>query len=392
MVVSPEEIERHINKICWGGRFAFVEDEQGETITIIIKSLSLKDRNFVDFIYEKALEEARDSGVSTRLEIRNELKVKQIWTEDDEKRIIEDTEKIEVLEKEVKRLIPKSRAFKITENLLGSLKKNLMALFGSSIEDYAEETKSSAIVYCSTYDEHENRFWKSYDDFEEEKDQHLIGSIVRQLNKILLLETAEVRAIARAPSWRFRWNAGKSLGGLFKDGILDLSTSQQSLVYWSQVYDNVYESHDRPDDSIIENDDKLDKWFKSKEVERKKEKAISGGEVDGIKLSNRMSSHGEIFVITNPNMSPASPYRDKPSVPTNEDVENLNSPLVKKFKQVEQQKIKEKKTIDETRLRSRKDRLSRKIIGSNAAVLDKGSLSGRSKGKNRKILPGESIG
>jgi hypothetical protein len=391
--MSPEDIERHINKICWSGRFAFVENQEGESITIIIKSLSLKDRNFVDFIYEQALQEARDSGVSSRLEIANDLKMKQIWTELDDKKITEAARKIEVLSVESKRLDPKSRAFRITEKLLESLNKELLelrmrkqSLFGSSIEDYADERRSSAIVFCSTYDDNENKYWKDHRAFEDSKDQILISNIVRELNKALVLKTKQIRAIARSPTWRFRWNAGKSQGGLFKDGILDLDSNQQSLIYWSQVYDSVYESYERPDDSIINDDEKLDAWFEKKEKERKTEKAIGGDEVDGIQISNRMSSHGEIFVIANPVMNPKAPEI--------QDIENLNSEFVKKFKQKEQEQIKKSGQINEKKLRSRKNKLARKIIGSNAAVLDKGSLSGKTRGGKRakRIMPGEVIG
>ena len=399
--MSPEEVERHINEICWGRKFAFIENEEGEIITIIIKSLSLKDRNFVDFIYKEAIKEARDSGVSTRLEIRNDLKLKELWSEKDDEEIAAGFKKIKVLEDEVKRLPAQSRALRITKNLLASLKRNLVdkrirrnALFSSSAEEYAEESKSSAIVYCSTYKENEKKYWKNYSKFEKEKDQTFIANIVAKLNNEKVLGIKEIRYIARSPVWRFRWNAGKSHGGLFKDGLLDLDTNQQGLVYWSQVYDSVYEAYERPEDSIIEDDEKLDEWFKSKESERKIEKTIRGDDVDGVKLSNRMSSHGEIFIITNPAMNPDTEYRNTPSIPSNQDVENLNTPFVKKFKEVEQKRIKEHGIIGEKELRSKRDRLARKIIGSNAAVLDKGSLGGRSKGggKAKRILPGESIG
>jgi len=82
--MSPQEIEGQINKICWGGRFSFIKDGLNNPHTIIIKSLNLKDRNFVDFVYKEAFEEAKDKGIFTRFELRDELKRKLLWSEEDD--------------------------------------------------------------------------------------------------------------------------------------------------------------------------------------------------------------------------------------------------------------------------------------------------------------------
>ncbi len=390
--MSPDEIERHINKICWGGQFAFVKNEDGESLTIIIKSLSLKDKNFVDFVYEEYLKEAEAEGVPTKLELHHELKLKGLWSENEDKKIKTLRERVLIIQKDIKGIVKGSRAHRITDALLGSLKNQLAdllvrrrSLFAMSREDYAEENKNGAVVFGSTYNDDDTKYWPTYESFLNEKDGVFIENIVNEMNKGDSLSVKQIRCIARSPIWRFRWSAGKSHGRLFSTHLLDLNINQQSLVYWSQVYDSVYDSHERPDDDIIDDDDKLDKWFESREKERKKEKALDGKNVKGVKLSSRISQHGEIFVVANPEMNP-----DAPKI---QDIEGLNPEYVRKFKQKEQELIKKKGTINEKDLRSRRNRLARKIIGSKAAVLGKSSFGKSRGGKGAKrIVPGENIG
>jgi len=391
--MSPDEIEGHINKICWGGRFAFVKDSCGEILTIIIKSLGLKDKNFVEFIYEESFKEAVAEGVSTKFDLQHDLKLKGMWDLNDNKKIISLKEKIEEIQKDIRGLRAETRAYKITEALLGSLKNQLMKklvrrqeLFGPCAENYAEETKSAAIVYCSTYMDNEEKYWPSYKQFLDEADSDLITNIVQEINKVYTLETKVIREIARAPSWRFRWNAGKAQGGLFERRLLDLDGNQQALIYWSQVYDSVYEAYEKPDDSVINDDEKLDKWFKDQDKKQKTEKTLEGKTVSGIKLSDRISQHGEIFVVANKAINP-----DAPDI---QDIESLNPEYVRKFKRREQQRIKKEKLINEKELRHRRNKLSRKIIGSRAAVISKSSLTGKARGGKgaKNIVPGENIG
>ena len=272
--------------------------------------------------------------MSTRFELRHELKLKGLWSEEDDKKIEELKEKVTQIEEDLGGLAKGSKARKITQALLTSLKNNLAdklvnkrQLFGAAAEDYAEESKSAALVFCSTYTDRDEKYWPSYKDFLNESDNILIGNIVEEINKASTLETKQIREIARAPGWRFRWNAGKTHGGLFERRLLDLDANQQSLVYWSQVYDSVYESYERPDDEIINDDEKLDKWFDSQDKKKKTDKLLEGKDAGNIKLSNRISQHGEIFVVANKAINP-----DAPNI---QEIEGLNQEYVKHFKRKE---------------------------------------------------------
>jgi len=57
------------------------------------------------------------------------------------------------------------------------------------------------------------------------------------------------------------------------------------------MYDNVYESLEKPSDDIIEDDEALDKWFEKQRVERNKKSKQKH------KMNNRMDKHSEIFIM-----------------------------------------------------------------------------------------------
>jgi hypothetical protein len=195
---------------------------------------------------------------------------------------------------------------------------------------------------------------------------------------------SQIREIARSASWRFRWNGAKGIGDLFGKPISEFDAEQQSLLYWSQVYDSVYERMERPPESIINDDEALDKWFEDENRKDKAKEVADKGTLGKMKLSPKMRGAGEIFIVTNPVMNPNAPSR--------EDVDDLNTEFVRKFKQQEANKIKEHGTLKETELRDRKNRIARKVIGSQDALISKNSFGQAKGGKNAgTVLPGGSI-
>lgn len=387
--MSPEEIEKAICKIAWGGRFIEARDSQGNKHVLIIKSLSNRQRNFVNFIYDDAINEARRHGILTKFDLYAKYKSKGIWTADDDK-------KIELLQEQIDKLDDiqkhatgreKKRFGAQLDRLVTSQKEvqtKRYNLFAQSAESYAEEARSLALVFCSTYDDQERRKWDNWDQFMNDADDVLILNVLSGLREIDTFTVKDIRQIARSPSWRFRWSGAKSVGDLFGKPISEFDAEQQNLLYWSQVYDSVYESLERPPQEIIDDDDALDKWFEEQNRKDKAKEVAEKGNIGKMKMSSKLRGSGEIFVVTNPAINP--------NAPSIEEVDNLNTEFVRKFKQQEVEKIKEHGQLRETELRDRKNRIARKIIGSNDAIISKNSFGQGKGGKGAgTILPGGSI-
>jgi len=387
--MSPEDIELAINKIAWGGTFIEVEDSSERKIPLVIKPLSIRERNFVEFIYERALKEALDAGLMSKMELYGQFKKKGIWTPKDDEVIQESKKQIEKIEdisncatgKEKKRF---EKQIALLIKKYNEVCRKKADLFSISAETFATEKRTLALIFCSTYNEQDIKIWSDWSQFLEQAGDSLIMNILNEYRLVQSFTNAEMRKIARSNSWRFRWSGAKSIGNLFDKSIIEFSLDQQNLLYWSQVYDSVYESMDRPPDSIIDDDVALDKWFEDQSKKRKQKSLERDGDIGKVKLSSKMRGHGEIFVVTNPDINP--------NAPSIQEVDELNTEFIRKFKEQEHETIKKHGSLKEAELRNRSNKIARKIIGSNDAVLGKSSFGQAKGGKNAgTILPGGSI-
>lgn len=89
--------------------------------------------------------------------------------------------------------------------------------------------------------------------------------------------TSEIRAVARGGVWTTIYRGSKDhLLSIFTTAQA-LTTPQHELLHWSQVYEYVYNHHERPDSDIIASDELLDKWLeednKKSAASRKNDKA-----------------------------------------------------------------------------------------------------------------------
>jgi predicted oxidoreductase len=63
---------------------------------------------------------------------------------------------------------------------------------------------------------------------------------------------------------------------------------------WSKMYDNIHDSSECPDDSVINDDDVLDGWFILQRKKREQEKKESDMEQN---LNSEISSKQEVFLM-----------------------------------------------------------------------------------------------
>lgn len=110
-----------------------------------------------------------------------------------------------------------------------------------------------------------------------------------------MFDQESIRAIARDDSWRSMWVASKREKSLFGRSATDLSRDQLALISFSNMYDNVYEHPECPDEKIIKDDDCLDGWFIFQSEKAKKEKSKS--KVDNLIGNNKIRDSKEVFIM-----------------------------------------------------------------------------------------------
>jgi len=248
--------------------------------------------------------------------------------------------------------------------------------FGSSMENYAEQQRINAIIYCATRGLDGDRHWSTWEDFEEETDRTLIDNLLKEISRSKEITTEQFRFLARSNNWRFKWAASKNCDDLFGKPIVELSGSQENLIYWSQVYDSVYDAYERPGDDIINDDEALDEWFEEQAKQRKRDqiesKKSSGGRVG----SDKVWRHGEVGIVVGEAAQQDLQRAKKmglaakrQSIMTVEDVNDLNTDLNKKFLASQRKKLKNHGVLEERDMRS--DANSRRAISSTDAVVEK---------------------
>jgi hypothetical protein len=89
----------------------------------------------------------------------------------------------------------------------------------------------------------------------------------------LALSLSDVKSIARSPLWRTYWICNKN-SKIFDGCVSDWTDDQRLLYNMSQMYDNVREHPECPDDKVIEDDDMLDGWMIDQRAQQMKNKKI----------------------------------------------------------------------------------------------------------------------
>lgn len=365
--MTLDEIQREIDRISWGARYAKVKNSAGREHFIVLKSLSLADRNWVNFIYEQALEEGRELGLLKESDLLSAYNEAGIWTNVQENRLNQLKTDIEKLEKGLSDEEQGSLGRRKIESLLRGARRAHQALsqerferLSASLERFAEDRKLYAILWCSAHKMDGTKVWPSWEEFEEESDIDFVNTMLRALLDYKPANVKEIRKMARSPLWRYKWNGAKNCDDLFGKPVVELDPEQESLVYWSQVYDAAYEAYERPPDHVIDDDDALDKWFEEQDKKRKAEDVKSGKSKDKLHVSERVGRHGEIFIVANKDINPEAPEA--------EEIWELNPDGTKKFIKQQMRTIKESKTINERNLRT--DYTSRMMAGSKRAEFE----------------------
>jgi hypothetical protein len=342
------DLEGIVNKLLWGKSLCSVSDSTGKSHQFILRSLTIKESNYIQYLHQNELENAIQQGVIKQKDLEDLYEAAGVWSESDEQYIRDVELKIRQAKHQLKSLtfMPAKRV--IVERQLVQLEKDLHEkvnertnLFLVSAEIRAEEIKRRFTVMLSTETIEEKRFWATQSDFLNENDLDLIFNLSLAYYNNNLFPENVLRKVARSGAWRFRWNASKKGADLFGKPIAEWSEMQNMIVYWSQYYDYVYESLERPSDAIIDTDAACDAWVE--EQSKKSQSKTTGGNTTnalGTKKSATHKDHQEQFIMVQAG--------DKETI---KQVQKMNPDSIRAKLRKENAVIKEKGRISEWQLR-----------------------------------------
>jgi hypothetical protein len=275
--VNTEEI---LYQIITDRRYLSATDDDGETVDLMVRSLTPTERARAEFIYNRAMRKARKNKLPTEKQCMIDAISSGWWTKDKEKLIRLRYAELDRIEKEREhykhnkgKQIKYRTARIVATKALDALLEEQASLCAHSAESYARTERANYVLSRITLSVDGIPRWKTYEDFLQQSCGGLLNSLVAAYNKIEAFTEKQIRAVARSSGWSIMWNASKKCGDpLFNKSSTEYSSEQSLLCYWSLMYDSVYESMEKPDDKIIEDDKALDKWFID---QRKKTKATA---------------------------------------------------------------------------------------------------------------------
>lgn len=275
-----EDLGELMDSILWGYRIVEIRDK-----TFAFRPLSLEEKNIATYVRNQALRHAAENGRLTEDQLYKDAIQAGIWSllHDEHIAALRDElsrRKDDVLSTRQKSKIKKlnRRITKIKETLAELLKLRFHSIELPSAEFHASRKQLEYLVQVTTCEFPDlSPRWPTYADMEDERDLDLVVSLMNQYPDATMGDQKAIRRLARSGNWRLIWASARetNMDTLFRSGLDSLTYEQQVLINWSMVYDSVFDSHDRPPDYIIDDDDELDRWLKKRGEEADQERKKS---------------------------------------------------------------------------------------------------------------------
>ena len=265
---------------------------QSEGKNICVKPPTLEDDYFINEKFKEEYDKCLDEGLKTEDEIIDWMRSKELWTYEDDQREEGLKKDIEKLKKEIYNNRHRSKlrehirkGIRAGEKQLSEAIEKKSKYFSNSCEGIANLAKVSEFFKRCSF---ENNNICDFDDLR-------LEDISRKYYTLILPEY-EIRQLARNEPWRSIWVLKDSNSySLFQNGDRQLSPDQKSLLVWSRMYDNVYESSESPSEEVIDDDDLLDGWF-ALQAQQKKDQAMES-ELDDKLTNPKIANSSEVFLM-----------------------------------------------------------------------------------------------
>jgi hypothetical protein len=315
--MEPYEREFYISRICAG----YLKYKIDSELSIYIHALDLDQQYEANELFKESHNEALMSEIITNEECREMLIERELWSEEEE-------ESLEKLGKDIEELKVQLYNASFKNDLKHSIRKGIKRAKNKFLE-LAQKRATYDFLTCKGYATFCRYNWM-LENVTKYKDGTLYDWEHVDLNQALSfyhtqqLNDDQLREIAKTEPWKSVWSSSKKNGTIFNRCGVELTEEQRSLIAWSSMYDNVYESMECPTDDVIEDDDSLDGWLIIQRRKREQEqKKLSAENVIG---NSKINNADEVFIMTDPSST--------------KDIDGLNNPVAQSTKKARLKDIK----------------------------------------------------
>lgn len=292
-----------IHKVLWDRRYVFIPSyiECNESI-IIIRDPTLSERNRYLFLKEQKLRESLEAFVPNEAQVFENAIQNGYWTPEDKRIISETSAHVQFLQSELKKhqkFIAQRKSF---EKQIKEAKKKYQTtasketeLKMKSAEYLAHEFATFDLLRQLVLKLDGTLLWNTEEDFLRTKQQH--PDYVMYLASCMTSEgdweMSALRTIAKSGEWRLTWVLNReNLSSIFGKSVGELNSNQKLLIYWSRIYDIAYEDTEKPDQDIIDDDEKFDEWLANRDLKKQESTSLND------KTKKTPNHHENINVIS----------------------------------------------------------------------------------------------
>ena len=153
-------------------------------------------------------------------------------------------------------------AIRLLEEKLEDLAKKRSSISDKTAKHQADVRTKQRLIQKNLRRLDGTPVWNTWEDFENETSVNKTNEIFLKVFYQVAFGDDVLREVAREEPWRSTWRTSCKTGTpIFSLPAAEFTENQKKLVYWSMVYDNVFESLDCPTDDVIKNNELLDLWF-----------------------------------------------------------------------------------------------------------------------------------
>jgi len=369
-------LEEHIMSILWGKHIISLRDGR----TFCFRSPTIAEKNHSDFIYHSSFKLYKAASILTNKELIKLAVQCDEWTEIDQNYYDNFDDLMELANSQLMGA-SRNKQKQIKKQIIQAKRKRrevvdqYNAITCNSAEQQAMEDKIKYYIQHLTENMDGMPVWKTSEDFDTCRDYKFIMELIGKYFEILQnsVTTKTIREVARSSAWRIRWNIGKkNVYTLFGADIRDFNDNQLELLYWSQVYDSVYNSMEPPPNSVVEDDVKLDAWLKEKNkednakrvnssMEKNKKRGFYDKSGNFHSMGKQVHEHKEIGVFLDGYYDDDTgyfiAYTEEERKTKLEEIYGRNDPNTRRILAAEKQAIDSKTALREEQLRKGRNRM-----------------------------------
>lgn len=289
-MITDKDIEHYVNRIL-SGKLLF--SYKNRLYTLLYPNITLRYK--ASLLYESIINDEKYNEWITVNNLEKYMEYLGVWNREMAEFMNHSPKQLESLkvslyQNRLNSALTKKNRQQISylRTKMNSVSQTKQYFYNQTVEGFAESIKHEFIIVNTLYYKKNKVFNKFKSNNNSSND---FNNLVTEINNYTL-DTSIYRSIARSDFWRSFWNINKN--NIIDKPISEWTDEQRTLASYTSMYDGVYEHHDKPNDSVIEDDDMLDGWL----IHQRKEYEKSKQENSLLNNNNKLAKAQEVFIFT----------------------------------------------------------------------------------------------